>query len=121
MRLNPTRKTNLIKTKKNHILIAKTNERLRKEFDTSAEAVRLSVDTLVDHFRHEDDGVGVFDYSILRHLINDKNAKIEKGNKDRHIVYFSKYGVDYKAVLKTTEKDEIYLVSLITIKRSKAK
>lgn len=38
---------------------------------------------------------------------------------------FCKYGFDYKAVLKTTDKnadkDEVYLVSLITTKRSKAK
>lgn len=101
------------------MVFATASDELKKAFDTDADKVRLNAETLATHFKHED--ITPFDYALIRRLLNDENAKIEKGNKDRHIVYFSKYGVDYKAVLKTTEKDEIYLVSLITIKRSKAK
>ena len=100
---------------KEYILIAFADERLQKELDTKAKAVRLSAETLATHFKHED--ITPFDYALVRRLLNDENAKIEKGNKDRHIVYFSKYGVDYKAVLKTTENHkEIYLQSLVTMK-----
>lgn len=113
------------KRRKESIFIAKTDKRLREKLDTSAEVVRLSVNTLSTHFKHEAEGITPFDYALIRHILGDENANIEKGNKDRHIVYFSKYGVNYKAVLKTTDKnadkDEVYLVSLITIKRSKAK
>ena len=113
------------KRSKESIFIAKTDKRLREKLGTSAEVVRLSVDTLSTHFKHEAEGITPFDYALIRHILSDENANIEKGNKDRHIVYFSKYGVNYKAVLKTTDKnadkDEVYLVSLITIKRSKAK
>ena len=113
------------KRRKESIFIAKTDKRLREKLDTSAEVVRLSVNTLSTHFKHEAEGITPFDYALVRHILSDENANIEKGNKDRHIVYFSKYGVNYKAVLKTTDKnadkDEVYLVSLITIKRSKAK
>lgn len=102
---------------------ATASDELKKAFDTDADKVRLSAETLATHFKHED--ITPFDYALVRRLLNDENAKIEKGNKYRHIVYFSKYGVDYKAVLKTTDKnadkDEVYLVSLITTKRSKAK
>lgn len=110
---------------KESIFIAKTDKRLREKLGTSAEVVRLSVNTLSTHFKHEAEGITPFDYALIRHILSDENANIEKGNKDRHIVYFSKYGVNYKAVLKTTDKnadkDEVYLVSLTTIKRSKAK
>lgn len=113
------------KRRKESIFIAKTDKRLREKLGTSAEVVRLSVNTLSTHFKHEAEGITPFDYALIRHILSDENANIEKGNKDRHIVYFSKYGVNYKAVLKTTDKnadkDEVYLVSLITIKRSKAK
>lgn len=113
------------KRRKESIFIAKTDKRLREKLGTSAEVVRLSVNTLSTHFKHEAEGITPFDYALVRHILSDENANIEKGNKDRHIVYFSKYGVNYKAVLKTTDKnadkDEVYLVSLITIKRSKAK
>lgn len=113
------------KRRKESIFIAKTDKRLREKLGTSAEVVRLSVNTLSTHFKHEAEGITPFDYALIRHILSDENANIEKGSKDRHIVYFSKYGVNYKAVLKTTDKnadkDEVYLVSLITIKRSKAK
>lgn len=113
------------KRRKESIFIAKTDKRLREKLGTSAEVARLSVNTLSTHFKHEAEGITPFDYALIRHILSDENANIEKGNKDRHIVYFSKYGVNYKAVLKTTDKnadkDEVYLVSLITIKRSKAK
>lgn len=100
---------------KEYILIAFADERLQKELDTKAKAVRLSAETLATHFKHEN--ITPFDYALVRRLLNDENVKIEKGNKDRHIAYFSKYGVDYKAVLKTTENHkEIYLQSLVTMK-----
>ena len=106
------------KRRKESIFIAKTDKRLREKLGTSAEVVRLSVNTLSTHFKHEAEGITPFDYALIRHILSDENANIEKGNKDRHIVYFSKYGVNYKAVLKTTDKnadkDEVYLVSLIT-------
>lgn len=106
------------KRRKESIFIAKTDKRLREKLGTSAEVVRLSVNTLSTHFKHEAEGITPFDYTLIRHILSDENANIEKGNKDRHIVYFSKYGVNYKAVLKTTDKnadkDEVYLVSLIT-------
>ena len=103
---------------KEYILIAFADERLQKELNTTAKAVRLSVETLATHFKHED--ITPFDYALVRHLLVDKSTKIEKGNKDRHIVYFSKYGVNYRAVLKTTENhNEIYLQSLVTTKGTK--
>ena len=103
---------------KEYILIAFADERLQKELDTKAKAVRLSAETLATHFKHED--ITPFDYSLLRRLLNDKDTRIERGNKDRHIIYFSKYGVNYRAVLKATENHkEIYLQSLVTIKGAK--
>lgn len=101
------------KRRKESIFIAKTDKRLREKLGTSAEVVRLSVNTLSTHFKHEAEGITPFDYALVRHILSDENANIEKGNKDRHIVYFSKYGFDYKAILKTTQdKKEVYLVSL---------
>ena len=112
-------KADIEKRGKECIFIAKTDERLREKLGTNAQAVRLSVDTLATHLKHENEGITAFDYALLRGILRDKNAKIVAGNKSEHIVYFSKYGFDYKVVLKTTQdKKEVYLVSLF---REKAK
>ncbi len=106
------------KRAKECIFIAKTDKRLREKLGTSAEAVRLSVETLKSHLKHENEGITAFDYALLRQILRDEKADIRDGNKSEHIVYFTKYGIDYKAVLKTTQNHkEVFLVSLFREKK----
>ena len=75
---------------------ATASDELKKAFDTDANKVRLSVDTLSTHFKHEAEGITPFDYALIRHILSDENANIEKGNKDRHIVYFASMALTIK-------------------------
>lgn len=111
------------KRRKESIFIAKTDKRLREKLDTSAEVVRLSVNTLSTHFKHEAEGITPFDYALVRCLlIKAKDDDIVLGKKNRRIVYFSKYGFNYQATLKTTQdKKEVYLISLFRNENAKKK
>ena len=111
------------KRRKESIFIAKTDKRLREKLDTSAEVVRLSVDTLSTHFKHEAEGITPFDYALVRCLlIKAKDDDIVLGKKNKRIVYFSKYGFNYQATLKTTQdKKEVYLISLFRNENAKKK
>ena len=111
------------KRRKESIFIAKTDKRLREKLGTSAEVVRLSVDTLSTHFKHEAEGITPFDYALVRCLlIKAKDDDIVLGKKNKRIVYFSKYGFNYQATLKTTQdKKEVYLISLFRNENAKKK
>lgn len=111
------------KRRKESIFIAKTDKRLREKLGTSAEVVRLSVNTLSTHFKHEAEGITPFDYALVRCLlIKAKDDDIVLGKKNRRIVYFSKYGFNYQATLKTTQdKKEVYLISLFRNENAKKK
>lgn len=104
---------------KKFIVIAQADKRLQEMLDTKAQEIRLSAWTIRSHeTKHSE--IGAFNYSLIGHILTiakDKDIKFSK-NKERHIVYFAKYGTSYQAVFKTTkDKKEIYLQSLIIKKK----
>lgn len=102
------------KRRKESIFIAKTDKRLREKLDTSAEVVRLSVNTLSTHFKHEAEGITAFDYSIIPFIIENKNKELYKDGEKTYIVA-SKMNVWYRLALKNLpDKKEIWVVSLMS-------
>ena len=93
------------------ISIAKTTKTLQNLLNTKAKEIYLSGWTLRTHTHHTN--VGDFDYSLLPFLIRDTNVYRIKESKENHIVYFSRFGSYYRVVFKKTNKDEIFLQSLV--------
>ena len=93
------------------IAISKTPKHIQSALKTNAKEIYLSGWTLRTHMHHKN--VTEFDYSLLPFLLEDSNIYKIKESKENHIVYFSKFGSYYKAVLKVTENHkEIFLQSL---------
>ena len=91
------------------VVIARANDELKKALNTDTNEIRLSAWTIRSHI--ERDKITPFDYSIVKFM--DKFYKTQAGSEGESVVNFYYLGIYYRAVFKKTDKNEIYLQSLV--------